>query len=132
MPFSQKIGGIDRRTGNTNRCTKGVECLMAKQTKYIYKKVELGSLINKETIKEEIDSDAELNRIDDDSRDENTYKESIVNNTIKIESTLLQMEQWSILSSVIHYVQYSKNPKDFYTMTIRPVNNKNLNNIPKK
>ena len=93
--------------------------------------VELGRLINKETIKEEIDSDAELDRIDDDSRDENPYKELIVNNTIKIESALSQMEQWSILSNVINYVQYSKNPKDFYTMTVRPVNNKNLNMILK-
>ena len=41
------------------------------------------------------------------------------------------MEQWSILSNMINYVQYSKNPKDFYTMTIRPVNNKRLNSISK-
>ena len=41
------------------------------------------------------------------------------------------MEQWSILSNVINYVQYIKNPKDFYTMTIRPVNNKRLNFILK-
>ena len=41
------------------------------------------------------------------------------------------MEQWSILSNVINYVQYSKNPKDFYAMTVRPVNNKFLNTIPK-
>ena len=31
------------------------------------------------------------------------------------------MEQWSILSNVINYVQYSKNPKNFHSMTIRPV-----------
>ena len=30
------------------------------------------------------------------------------------------MEQWSILSNVINYVQYSKNPKIFHSMTIRP------------
>ena len=33
------------------------------------------------------------------------------------------MEQWSIFSNIINYIQYSKNPKDFYTMTIRPINN---------
>ena len=71
---------------------------MPKQTKCIYKTIELGSLINKETIKEEIDLDVELDRVDDDSRDENPYKELIVNNSIKIESALSQMEQWSILS----------------------------------
>ena len=47
------------------------------------------------------------------------------------ESATLQMEQWSILSNVINYVQYSKNPKDFHAMTIRPVNNKRLNLISK-
>ena len=104
---------------------------MPKQTKYIYKKVELGSLINKETIKEEIDLDAELYRVDDDSRDENPYKELIVNNAIKIESALSQREQWSILSNVISYVQYCKNPKDFHAMTVRPVNNKKLNPVLK-
>ena len=57
----------------------------------------------------------ELDRIDDDSGDENPYKELIVNNAIKMESALSQMEQWSILSNVINYVQYSKNPKDLYT-----------------
>ena len=77
---------------------------MPKQMKYIYKKVELGSLINKQTIKEDIDLDAELDRVDDDSGDENPYKELIVNNAIKIASALSQMEQWSILSNVINYV----------------------------
>ena len=131
MPFSQKIGGNDGRVGNIDACTRSVECLMPKQTKYIYKKVELGSLINKETIKEEIDLDTELDRVDDYSRDENLYKELIVNNAIKIDSALSQMEQWSILSNVINYVQYSKNPKDFHTMTVRPVNNKRLNLVLK-
>ena len=65
---------------------------MPKQTKYIYKKVELGGLINRETLKEEIDLDAELGMVDDDSRDENLYKELIVNNAIKGESALSQME----------------------------------------
>ena len=65
----------------------------------------------------------ELDRIDDDSRDENPYKELIVNNEIKVKNALSQMEQCLILSSIINYIQYSKNPKDFYTMTIRPINN---------
>ena len=83
------------------------------QTDFIYKKVELGSLINKNTIKEELDADIELDRMDDNSGDENPYKELIINNAYKIENALPQMEQWSILSNVINYVQYSKNPKNF-------------------
>ena len=90
------------------------------QTNFVYKKVELGSLINKNTVKEELDADAELDRMDNNSRDKNPYKESIVNNTGKIESALTQMEQWSILSNVINYLQYSKKPTKFHSMTIRP------------
>ena len=37
---------------------------------FIYKKVELGSLINKNTKKEELDTDIELDRMDDNSGDE--------------------------------------------------------------
>ena len=43
-------------------------------------------------------------------------------NASKIENTLSQMEQWSILSNVINYVQYSKTPKNFYDMIIKPIN----------
>ena len=41
------------------------------------------------------------------------------------------MEQWSILSNVISYIQYSKNPIDLYAVTVRPVNNKKLDSVSK-
>ena len=78
-------------------------------------------MINKNTIKEELDADAELDRMDNHSRDENPYKELIINNACKVESALTQMEQSSILSNVINYVQYTRNPKIVHSMTIRPV-----------
>ena len=96
------------------------DCLTPQQTNFIYKKVELGSLINKNTIKEELDADIELDRMDDNSGDKNPYKELIINNTCKIENALAQMEQWSVLSNIIN-IQYSKNPKKFHSMTIKPV-----------
>ena len=83
------------------------------QTDFIYKKVELGSLINKNTIKEELNADIELDRMDDNSRDENPYKELIINNAYRVENVLPQMEQRSILIYVINYVHYNKNPKIF-------------------
>ena len=58
---------------------------MPQQTDFIYKKVELGSLINKETIGEDLDSEVELDKIDDNSGDENPYRESIVYNACNIE-----------------------------------------------
>ena len=42
------------------------------------------------------------------------YKELIVNNANRIETSQSQMEQWSILSNVINYVQHSKNPRNFH------------------
>ena len=100
----------------------GKNCLTPNQTEYVYRKVELGCLINKNTIKEETDPDIELDRIDNNSGDENPYRKLIVNNASKIGNMISQMEQWSILSNVINYVQYSKNPKNFHTMSIRPIN----------
>ena len=32
---------------------------------------------------------------------------------------------------MVNYVQYSKNPKDFYTVIVRPINNKKLNLVSK-
>ena len=32
------------------------------------------------------------------------------------------MEEWSILSNVINYVQYNKHPKNFHSMSVRPIN----------
>ena len=55
-------------------------------------------------IKEELNADVELERMDNKSRDEKTYKELIVNNAGKIDSALTQIEQWSILSNVINYM----------------------------
>ena len=95
---------------------------------FIYKRVELSSLINKNMIKEELDADIELERIDDNSGDKNPYKELIVNNVSKVDSTLTQIEQWSILSNIINYVQYSKNPKNFHSMIMKPAK---LNNTAK-
>ena len=99
------------------------------QTNFVYKNVELGSLINKNMIKEELDAAVELERIDDDSKDENPYKEVTVNNASRVDSALTQIEQWSILSNIINYVQYSKNPKNFHSIIIKPAKlNKTVKN----
>ena len=98
---------------------------MPKQTEYIYKKVELGSLINKDTIKEVIDPDIELDRMDDNTGNKNPNRELIVDNTCKIENMLSQ--QWSILGNVINYAHYSKNPKNLHAMIIKPINNSKIN-----
>ena len=53
------------------------------------------------------------------------------NNAGKIDNILSQMEQWSILSNVINYVKYSKNPRNFHVMSVKSMN-KNKINIGRK
>ena len=49
------------------------------------KKVQSGNIININTLKQEIEQDWELNRLDDTSRDINPYRELMVSNAEKIE-----------------------------------------------
>ena len=36
-----------------------------------------------------------------------------------------QMEHWSILSNVVNYVQYDRNPKNFYELDVKALDQKN-------
>ena len=120
MPLGTKLGGevTERKNSKDENREKGH--LTAKQPNYIYRKVELGNLFNKSTMKEEIDQDIELDKMDDTSGDENPHRELRVNNAGKIETTLSEMEQWSILSNVINYVKYDKHPKTFTACQLDP------------
>ena len=60
--------------------------------------------------------------IDDTSRETNPYKELIVNKTEKIEPLMTQMEQWSILSNILNYVQYSRFNSTNYTLDVKDMN----------
>ena len=92
------------------------------QVNFVYKKTELGEMINTDTLQQEIEHERQFNKIDDTSRDLNPYKELIVNNAEKIEPLLAQMELWSILSNTLNYIQYDKHPKIFHNMGISTVN----------
>ena len=63
MPSNANIGG--QMKSNRNKKNR---YLTEDQTKHIYKKVEMGKIINMSTIKQEIDQDQELNRLDDTRR----------------------------------------------------------------
>ena len=39
------------------------------------------------------------------------------------------MEQWSILSKIVNYVQYDRNPKNFYDLEIKVIDQKNHRKI---
>ena len=106
MPLGSNLGGenTNRKINKGENTDRGY--LTVNQTNYVYRNVDLGNLINKNTMKQEIDQDIELDKMDDTGGDENLYRELIVNNAGMIETTLSQMEQWSIFSNVINYVQY--------------------------
>ena len=92
------------------------------QNKYVYKKVEMGEMINTDTIQQEIEQGKQLNRMDDESGEINPYRELIVNNAEKLESPMTQIEQWSILSNALNYVQHSKFNSMKHSLSVKPVN----------
>ena len=65
-------------------------------------------MITTDTIQQEIEQEKQLNRIDDKNGEINTYRELIVNNAERTEPLMMQMEEWSILSNVLNYIQHSK------------------------
>ena len=60
--------------------------------------------------------------MDDDSGEVNPYRELVINNAEKIEMQKTQMEQWSILSNLLNYVQHSKFNSISHSLNIKPVN----------
>ena len=123
LPLNTKIGG----QVNDNRPSVG-QFLTRDQTKYIYKKTEeSGEIINTETIQQELEQERQLDRIDNTNGEINPYKELIVNNAEKIEPLMTQMEQWSILSNVLNYIQYDKHPKTYHSLSVNAVNKDQVN-----
>ena len=60
--------------------------------------------------------------MDDDNGEVKPYRELIVNNAEKIGMQKTQMEQWSILSNSLNYVQHSKFNSMDHSLSICPVN----------
>ena len=117
LPPDSKIGGQI----NYNRPSVG-QFLTREQTSYVYKKIESSEIINVDTMQQEIEQEELLNKIDDTSGNTNPYKELIVNNVEKLEPLITQMEQLSILSNVLNYIQHDKHPMINHNLSIRVVN----------
>ena len=117
LPLDPKIGGQDR----DSHPTVG-QYLTREQVKHIYKKVEKGETINVDTIKLEIEQEKQLSQIDNDNGEVNPYRELVVNNAEKIEMQKTQMEQWSILSNLLNYVQHSMYNSMDHSLNVKPVN----------
>ena len=68
-------------------------CLIEAQAKYIYKKVEKGSIVNVDAIKQETETDR-LDKMDNINDKIKPYQEIIANKVEKDDTIKLQMEQW--------------------------------------
>ena len=78
LPLDSRIGGQSRDSHPTIE-----QYLTRDQTKYVYKKVEMGELINMDAIQQEIEQEKQLNRMDDENGEINPYRELVVNNMQK-------------------------------------------------
>ena len=114
MPLNANISGQSKL-----RRDKETKYLTEHKAKHIYKKVELGSVINIDTIKQEMEPD--VDRLDDTSGDVNPYHDVIVNNAERQDTILPEMEQWSMLSNIVYYIQYDRYPKNLHNLDIKAV-----------
>ena len=114
---------LDSRIGRQNRDYPTVgQYLTRDQTRYIYKKVGTWEIINMDMIQQEVEQEKQLGKIDDTSRETNPYRELIVNNAEKIEPLMTQMEQWSILSNILNYIQHSRFNSMNHMLDVKAVN----------
>ena len=60
--------------------------------------------------------------MDDNNGEVNSYRELVVNNAEKVKMPKNQMEQWSILSNLLNYVQHSKFNSMNHSLSVKPVN----------
>ena len=119
---------LDSRIGGQNKDSLTVgQYLTRDQTRYVYKKVETGEMINMDTIQQEIEQKKQLGRIDDMNGEINLYRELIVNNVERTEPLMTQMEQWPILSNILNYVQHSKFNSMNHTLDVKTVNRHKIN-----
>ena len=117
LPLDSKIGGQISH----DRPSVG-QFLTREQASYIYKKEESCETINMDIIQQEMEQEEQLNKIDDTCGETYPYKELIVNNAEKIEPLMTQMEQWSILSNVLNYIQHGRHHMLNQNLSIRAVN----------
>ena len=87
------------------------------------KKAELKGIVNVGTNKQDIEQE-KLSR--DNTDDEvNPYYEIITDKVEKANVSTSHMEHWSILSNVVSYVQYERNPENFDRLSVKALDKEN-------
>ena len=98
LPIGSKTGGGVNYIKNREAI-----CLTEKQANHVYEKVEEGGIINVDTLKKELEQDL-------DREDDNPYKKVILNKVYK-ENQSPQIEDWSIFTDQIKYIQHDQRTK---------------------
>ena len=114
LPLNAKIGGPVKSIKDKENI-----CLTMEQARYIYKKVKQKGIVNIDVIKQEMEEEKLRKNNIDDEEEVNPYHNIIINNIDRENVITSQMEQWSILSNVVNYVQYDRHPRDFMFWTLR-------------
>ena len=73
LPLDFESGGTSENSHPT-----GGQYLTTDQTRQIYKKVETGESVNADTMQQEVEEEKQFNKVDDDSGEENPYRELVV------------------------------------------------------
>ena len=87
LPLDFRIGGQNR-----DSCPTVGQYLTRDQVRYVYKKIETGGSINTDMVQQEMEQEKQLNKLDDDSGEENPYRELVVDNAEKVET---QKSRWN-------------------------------------
>ena len=117
LTLDSKIGGqVSHDRPNVG------QFLTREQANYVHKKGKTGKVINTDIIQQEMEQEEQLDKMDDMNRETNPYQELIVNNAEKIEPLMMQMEQWSILSNVLNYIQHDRHHSMNHNLNIRAMN----------
>ena len=125
---------LDSKIGGQVKCDKPNvgQFLTREQANYVYKNVETGEMINTDTIHQEMEQEEQSNKMDDMNGKTNPYRELIVNNAEKIEPLMMHMEQLSILSNILNYIQHDRHHTMNHTLNIRAINKYRNNPEAKK
>ena len=91
---------------------------------YLYKKVELGSEINVDTIKQEMEDDRLTRNRTIEEEEINPYQKVVLNNVYRDDVKSGQMEYWSTLSNIVKYVQHDKESKTVHDLNVKTLHYK--------
>ena len=114
MPLDSKKDGTVNYIKDRNAI-----CLTKDHTRYIYRKVEQGSYLNTKTMKQGIEQEKMIKMKPRGENKSNLYQKVVLNNVYKDEIKTAQMENWSILSDNVRYIQHDEGSKTTQDLDVK-------------